>query len=385
MLFTFLFTYTICIPKKANETQSVEFNAQRVCFNEKGVIMKNDYLIRNLGPNLLQDHSLRPNSGAWTTVFHSVAFWVALLGLLSCIGYGVAHAQPKDSDPLVMKIYPDGTKLVVRWSEVGKQIDNGDKYGGAPRIVAYDPAKDGIVPIGEPSQKTASTAAPAAVPNSSSVVSPDQPAKMDYTNADPSNYDDQFGPREGFVFRTAVGAAFQQPLSGHNGSGSDYLKFVFQPGIRYDIETQYNVTDWFRTGVETAFVYNQLHSFTVDDTTLYKGDSNLGNGGLFQVPVLYSASFRFPSDGPFQGYLGGGVGGNWSVLQASVGGGRPYTSYSWNLAWQVTTGFTYAVAPGLDLDIAYKLLSMANPNFADGGQFKSSYNHSAQIGLAWRF
>ena len=347
--------------------------------------MKNAYLIRSLGPNLLQDHSLRPNAGAWTTLFHSVAFWVALLGFLSCIGYGVAHAQPKDSDPLVMKIYPDGTKLVVRWSEVGKQIDNGDKYGGAPRIVAYDPAKDGIVPIGEPGPKSEVAPSPSAVPPSSAVVSPEQPAKMDYTNADPENYDDKFGPREGFVFRTAVGAAFQQSLSGRNGSGSGYSKFVFQPGIRYDLETQYDVTDWFRTGIETAFIYNEMHSFQFNNTQAYSGGSLLGNGGLFQVPVLYSASFRFPSEGPWQGYLGGGVGASWNVLQASLGGTQPYTSYQWNWAWQVTTGFTYAITPGLDLDIAYKMLSMPSPNFAGTGQFKSSYNHTAEIGLTWRF
>ena len=194
--------------------------------------MKNSNLIRRLGPNLLMDHSLRHQAGLSVGILSSVIFWVALLGLLSWIGFGVAHAQNAASDPMVMKIYPDGTKVVLRWSEVGKQVDNGEKFGGAPRIVAYDPAKDGIVPIGEPSQKAESNATPAAVPSSSSVVSPDRPAKMDYTNADPSNYDDQFGPREGFVFRTAVGAAFQQPLSGRNGSGSDYLKFVFQPGIR---------------------------------------------------------------------------------------------------------------------------------------------------------
>ena len=54
-------------------------------------------------------------------------------------------------------------------------------------------------------------------------------------------------------------------------------------------------------------------------------------------------------------------------------------------AWQVTAGFTYCVMPGLDLDIGYKLLSSANPNFADLGQFKPSYNHAAEIGLTWRF
>ena len=45
------------------------------------------------------------------------------------------------SDPYVMKVYPDGTKLMVRWSEIGKAVDNGEKYGGPPKIVAYDSQK----------------------------------------------------------------------------------------------------------------------------------------------------------------------------------------------------------------------------------------------------
>ena len=329
-----------------------------------------------------------PRPSLFWALITGFAFWVCLLGLVLWVGIGSAIAEPAravpQNDPLVMKIYPDGTKVVLRWSEVGKQVDNGEKFGGVPRIVAYDPAKDGIVPIGESSEKAASTAAPATVPSSSSVVSPDQPAKMDYTNADPASFDD-FGAREGFVFRTAVGAAFQQPLSGRSGDGLVYNKLVFQPGIRYDLEAQYDVTDWFRTGVETAFVYNQLHSTTFDNDTAYNQGTAIGNGGLFQVPILYSASFRFPSDGPVQGYVGGGVGANWNVLQVSSGGGDAYTSYRWNWAWQVTTGFTYCVAPGLDLDIGYKLLSSPNPNFADLGQYKASYNHTAQIGLGWRF
>ena len=354
--------------------------------------MKNAYLIRSLGPNLLQDHSLRPHAGTWTTLFHSVAFWVALLGLLSCIGYGVAHAQAKESDPLVMKVYPDGTKVILRWSEVGKAVDNGEKYGGAPRIVAYDPAKDGIVPIGEPSKKTETAATNAAVPASSSVVSPEQPAKMDYTGADPKDYQEEWGPAEGFCFRSAVGVAYQQPLSGRSSNGlfgntpsQDYNRVVFQPGIRFDLEPAYNVTDWFRVGLETAFIYNQIHSVTQNGNATYNGSPALGNGGLYQIPVLANVSFHFPSDGPIRGYVGGGTGAAWNVLQVSTGGSDPYTSYQWNYVWQVTTGFTYTVTKGLDLDIAYKMLSTPSPNFKNQDAFKSSYNHTAEIGLVWRF
>ena len=88
--------------------------------------MNNPNLIRSLGPNLLQDHSLRHHAGIWGILIHSVTFWVTLLGLLSCIGYGIAHAEATYSDPMVMKIYPDGTKVVVRWSEIGKSLDHGE-------------------------------------------------------------------------------------------------------------------------------------------------------------------------------------------------------------------------------------------------------------------
>ena len=349
--------------------------------------MKNNYLITDLGPHLLVDHSLHRPSRPWGSWVMGLALWAAVLGVLCWMTLGVAHAQSTQSDPMVMKVYPDGTKLVLRWSEVGKQVDNGEKYGGAPKIVAYDPAKDGIVPIGE----TATASTNAALPPSSSVISPQQPARMDYTNADPKDYDENLGPQEGFVFRTAAGVAYQQPLSGRDSNGlfgngpAGYNKLVFQPGIRFDLEPSYNVTDWFRVGLETAFIYNQLHSATINGTGLYSGGSTIGNGGLYQIPVLANVSFHFPSDGPIRGYIGGGTGATWNVLQISAGGGSPYTSYQWNYAWQVTAGFTYCVAPGLDLDIAYKMLSNPSPNFDNMNSFKSSYNHTAEIGLAWRF
>ena len=351
--------------------------------------MKNPYLITKLGPHLLVDHSQTSPARPWGSWILTLALWVAAFGIFCWISLGVAQAENAPSDPLVMKVYPDGTKVVLRWSEVGKQVDNGEKYGGAPRIVAYDPAKDGIVPIGEPAAKTDASASSSTVSPSSSVISPDQPARMDYTNADPKDFEQDFGPAEGFVFKTAVGPAFQQPLSARSGSGT-YSSIVFQPGIRYDLEPAYNVTDFFRVGVETAFIYNQIHSISSLGTTSYAGSSQFGNGGLFQIPILANLTFTFPSDGPFRGYFGGGTGASWNILQRSAldpddGNPSTYTSWQWNFVWQVSTGFTYTVAPGLDLDLGYKLLSSPSPSAQGSGQIKSSYNHSVQVGLAWRF
>jgi opacity protein-like surface antigen len=289
------------------------------------------------------------------------------------------------NDPMVMKIYPDGTKVVVRWSEIGKAVDNGEKHGGAPRIIAYDPGKDGIVPIGQPAA-TVSTppSASTRMPSSTSVVTPESSKTADTTPSPMSDTGD-YGPMEGFVLRSAVGVSYQQPLSGRSGSGQTYDKWVFQPGIRFDLEPGYNVNDWFRVGLETSFIYNQIHSISLNNEVLYNGGSNLGNGGFYQVPVLANVTFTYPTEGPIRGYLGGGIGGAWDILQASSDPDGAYTSYQWNFVWEVTAGFTYNVAPGLNLDIAYKLLSTPNPNFQDEGHYQASFNHTAEIGLAYRF
>jgi len=195
---------------------------------------------------------------------------------------------------------------------------------------------------------------------------------------------ESYGPEEGFVLRSAVGASFQQALSGRSGDGRTYNKFVFQPGIRFDLEPGYNVTDWFRVGLESSFIYNQLHSVSSNNNVFYKG-STFGNGGFYQVPVLANVTFTYPTDGPIRGYLGAGTGAAWDILQLSIDADEAYTSYHWNFVWEVTAGFTYNVMPGLDLDIAYKLLSTPNPNFQGQGQYQASFNHTAEIGLAYRF
>ena len=103
--------------------------------------MNNSHLIRNLGPNLLQDHSLRHHNLVWKNLSHSVAFWMTVLGLLSCIGYGIAHAETTNADPMVVKIYPDETKLLLRSSEAQKTADKGENFGGAPKFFTYHPSK----------------------------------------------------------------------------------------------------------------------------------------------------------------------------------------------------------------------------------------------------
>jgi opacity protein-like surface antigen len=308
----------------------------------------------------------------------------------------VASAEPAVStstnDPMVMKIYPDGTKVVVRWSEIGKAVDNGEKHGGAPRIIAYDPGKEGIVPIGQPAAtSTAAQSSSAPLPSASSVVMTESPSTVGNTTS-PMSDTDNYGPMEGFGFRSNVGVAFQQSQSGRFAQRELYQSVTFQPGIRFDIEPFYNVTDWFSVGVEGAFIYNTIHSIQFQDVSVYSGGAYLGNGALYQVPILANVRFQFPSDGPFRGFCGGGLGGVWDYSTVSLGDSN-YTNYQWNYAFQLVAGFSYNVAPGLDLETSFKTLCTPNPvaqantNGSVFGeeQVNAAYSYAAEVGLVWRF
>jgi hypothetical protein len=322
-------------------------------------------------------------------MYKYVKYITVILTALAPIGvFGEPAVTTSTNDPMVMKIYPDGTKVVVRWSEIGKAVDNGEKHGGAPRIIAYDPGKDGIVPIGQPAA-TVSTppSTPTPMPSGTSVVTPES-SKTVNTTPSPMSDTDDYGPIEGFGLRTDVGIAFQQSLSGRESG--DYFTTTFQPGIRFDIEPFYNVSDWFSIGIETAFIHNTVHSVSTNGDSVYRGNPDLGNGDLYQVPILLNTRFQFPTKGPIRWFFGGGVGGNWNFANVSTqhDNGEPYnaTSYQWNYAFELSTGVCYTICSGFDLNASFKTLCTPNPlGENQNGQIKASYNYAAEVGLAWRF
>ena len=255
-----------------------------------------------------------------------------------------------------------------------------------------DPGKEGIVPIGQPAAtSTAVQSSSAPLPSASSVVMTESPSMVGNTTS-PMSDTDNYGPMEGFGLRSNVGVAFQQSQSGRTAERQIYQSVTFQPGIRFDIEPFYNVTDWFSVGVEGAFIYNTIHSVQIEDVSLYSGGAILGNGALYQVPILANVRFQFPSDGPFRGFCGGGVGGVWDYSTISFGGSN-LTNYQWNYAFQLVAGFSYNVAPGLDLETSFKTLCTPNPlSQADTSgsvfgseQVNAAYSYAAEVGLVWRF
>jgi len=311
----------------------------------------------------------------------------------------VAAPQATESDPLVMKIYPDGTKVVLRWSEVGKQIDSGEKYGGAPRIVAYDPAKDGVVPIGEPSQKPQPANSSSSIPSPSTVVSPDQPAKMDYSKADPDTYQENlFTPKDGFSLRASAGPAWTSAIKFQSGGNVNYnAQLASNPGIRFDCAPGYNFNEYVRFEVEGAFIYNKGHRATVSggdiDGNISAYENNrfgFSGSGIIQVPIIPQIAFSIPiENSPVRPVFGGGFGPNWlsATIEGVDFGDGPHDFYSssWNCAWQAFAGVDINVAEGIDLSLSYKALGTMNPNINSAGPAQSFYTQSANIGLNCRF
>lgn len=189
---------------------------------------------------------------------------------------------------------------------------------------------------------------------------------------------------DGFVFRTGVGVCFQQALSGRNGSGLIYERFVFNPGIRLDLEPGYDLFPWLRLGAEASFLYNSLDLVQYNNLILH------GAGGFYQVPLMGTVRGTWPTEGPIRGHAVGGFGGVCDILTvgneiARQVGRSSYYSYTWNYVCELGAGVSFEIMPELDLELDYKLLCTPIPNIAESGGGESSFNHALEIGLNWRF
>jgi len=76
-------------------------------------------------------------------------YWRCIIrvGLVLCLlsFSGALYAAPSvSSDPYLVKEYPDGTKVKIRWSQIGRTLDAGATHGGPPTMRAIQPGEDNI-------------------------------------------------------------------------------------------------------------------------------------------------------------------------------------------------------------------------------------------------
>ena len=115
--------------------------------------------------------------------------YIIRVGLVLCVlsFSGVSYAAPSvSSDPYLVKEYPDGTKVKIRWSQIGRTLDAGVTHGGSPTMRAIQPGEDNIPElapapgtqsqkeevVAPPVQEAAADPVPAPVESKTEVVAP---------------------------------------------------------------------------------------------------------------------------------------------------------------------------------------------------------------------
>jgi len=325
---------------------------------------------------------------------------ISIFAILATAVGSVRAADPavttSTNDPMVMKIYPDGTKVVVRWSEIGKAVDNGEKHGGSPRIIAYDPGKEGIVPIGQlPAAGTSSpivTQAPASSVSSSSFVSTENKGSL----TELSGF--YVGPELGVAFQQDVNLQnvnFDTTILGYDVVGSAGGSLTMSAGIRFNLPIGYQPVDWFAVEFAPGIIWNKMSSYNLQLNGTIDGDAvsttlplNV-EGGYFQVPLVVNFIFKIPTNSPWVPYIGGGIGAsytymNWTRLSyAGVSADLSNVDGScWSLAYQGIAGLDYKITDEISLGLKYIFLGTGNQNF--GGSFqnvdtKGSYSQNVML------
>ena len=328
---------------------------------------------------------------------------VVLVLFAPAVGLAEPAMTTSTNDPMVMKIYPDGTKVVVRWSEIGKAVDNGEKHGGSPRIIAYDPGKDGIVPIGQNS----AVSTPAPLPSQSPATSVSNSSFVSTEN------NDSMSKLSGFYVGPEIGAAFQQDVNlqdvnfdtiilGADVLGSAGGSLTMSAGIRFNVPIGYQPVEWFAIEFAPGIIWNQLSSYNLALNGTIDGGAQQSvtlpidlEGSYYQVPLVVNFIFKIPTDSPWVPYIGGGVGAsytymNWTrISYAGVSQDLSNVDGScWSLAYQGIAGLDYKITDEVSLGLKYIFTGTGNQNF--GGSFqdldtKGSYSQNVMLNCTLNF
>ena len=196
-----------------------------------------------------------------------ISAWSPILFAQNVASTSEAKSTPKVT--LVAKEYPDGTRQVVRWADLGAgDIDKGEAHGGAPKIVPFDAKKDGFVPIGQP--EPAQTQGQMSTSTTTAGTQPMMRAK----------------PVEAYepdmlYARFQIGVSILNDQSVQQVDGvSTTTNLTFDPGLRGMLEIGGNLMEYLALEGNIGAVWNSCN----------QGSS----AALFQVPAMIGLLGKYP-------------------------------------------------------------------------------------------
>ena len=150
---------------------------------------------------------------------------------------------------------------------MGKSFDNGSAHGGAPKIMAYDPAKDGVVPIGQQSQPQ-QPQSPKSETTPSVMQQPVTTApQVNVTPAPTADTISDMPKESGFYVGFEVGGAVVEDIDLSNDQITSALSL--NPGIRFDVPIGYRVNEWFSVEFAPGIVYNTMSTWSITQPVTY--------------------------------------------------------------------------------------------------------------------
>jgi len=211
-------------------------------------------------------------------------------------------------------------------------------------------------------------------------------------------------------------ARWTSPVAAPAGHASLDASWTAGLGVGYQL-------GWIRADVTADIIGRRDLSVGFADFNCDTGGGATCSGGakssLSAVPILVNAYADLGRWGGFTPYVGAGIGaayvdaGGWTTQEscAAHGGTCPSPhlgddsiafanpgAKTWNFAWALMAGASYAVTPNLSLDIGYRFLDIADGKLGRGYVYPSApaaslgdikakdlYAHEVRVGFRYRF
>lgn len=180
---------------------------------------------------------------------------------------------------------------------------------------------------------------------------------------------------QGFYFNGGVGAAIAEDvdLKSFIGLSPAERKLEFDPGPRFSVAGGYNFNPYIGLEVETGFLWNNIKNVT--------GVGDI-DASLAHVPILGNLVLRCDRpDSKWVPFIGGGAGGDTSILTLDHVLGVDGTSSDFTFAWQAFGGFRYKLADNMSIGASYRYYAVDDASWdVDFGS--STASDSIRIGKA---
>ena len=183
----------------------------------------------------------------------------------------------------------------------------------------------------------------------------------------------------GLYFDASAGANWAQDadfkVSGFSGSAD----FKTDVGFRFSAGVGYNLNKNWGVEFDTGWVWNSIDKI---GNTSFSTDSSFSH-----IPFIVNVVYRYPIGAKLETYIGGGIGGAYSVLTIDDNGVDDDDG-DVVFAWQAIAGVRYNISETMSVGVGYKYLGTTEGEYSiAGGNVKidSVHNHTFAAVFNWKF